>query len=235
MSAAAGDGQVEIERKYDVGDTTRMPDLTGLKAADVVVASVSDPVEHRLDALYLDSDDLALATRRTALRRRSGGRDAGWHLKTPGDEGRTERQWPLTEGGGSGSGTRGEAAPRGSSASETAVPGAVADAVAELIGRRVALSPVARIVNRRVAVDLLDDRGSVVAEAVDDHVDADDLRGGVTRSWREWEVELGPAAPGDRASRTALLDAVDARFAEVGVRISRSSSKLARALGRDRD
>ncbi|WP_242418751.1 CYTH domain-containing protein, partial [Frankia sp. CpI1-P] len=36
-----------------------------------------------LDAVYYDSDDLRLARNQITLRRRTGGHDAGWHLKLP--------------------------------------------------------------------------------------------------------------------------------------------------------
>ena len=41
----------------------------------------SDPVEHRMEAVYYDTEDLALGRRLVALRRRRGGADDGWHVK----------------------------------------------------------------------------------------------------------------------------------------------------------
>ena len=60
------------------------------------VGSVRSPEEFRLDAVYFDTADLDLARRGVTLRRRSGGADAGWHLKLPvsGDT-RTELHAPL--------------------------------------------------------------------------------------------------------------------------------------------
>ena len=228
---ASADG-IEIERKYDLEGDPGVPDLVGVAAGGVRVASASPSREDRLDASYVDTDDLALAGRASALRRREGGRDAGWHLKAPAEEGRSERQWPLETP--AASHDEGD----GSDGSDGGVPGVslpapVAEAVAHITGGR-PLEALARIRNRRVTIELLDAGGGVIAEVVDDHVDAIDERTGATRSWREWEVELGAAGPTTPDGRTSLLDAVEERLRTVGARPSSSSSKLARALGADR-
>ena len=65
----AADEYREIERKYDVDWSTALPvagDLPG-------VASIGDPVVHELTAVYVDTDDLALAAARVTPRRRTGG------------------------------------------------------------------------------------------------------------------------------------------------------------------
>jgi hypothetical protein len=85
----------------------------------------------------------------------------------------------------------------------------------------------ARIRNRRTAYALRDAAGEVIAEVVDDCVRARDERTGAESSWREWEIELGPAAPADHA---AFFAAADALVAAVGGRVAASDSKLARAL-----
>src|ERR1019366_8372380 len=69
---------VEVERKFDVNESTELPSFEGLPG----VESVADPVEYELDALYFDTKDLELAASHISLRRRSGGEDEGWHLKT---------------------------------------------------------------------------------------------------------------------------------------------------------
>jgi hypothetical protein len=71
----------------------------------------------------------------------------------------------------------------------------------------------------------------MIAEFVDDRVRARDERAGRETAWREWEVELGPAAPADDAGRDAFFAAVDAAVGAVGARVSASDSKLGRALG----
>jgi uncharacterized protein YjbK len=48
---------------------------------------VAEPDQHQLEAVYYDTADLALAAGRITLRRRTGGDDAGWHLKFPAGSG----------------------------------------------------------------------------------------------------------------------------------------------------
>jgi inorganic triphosphatase YgiF len=199
---------VEIELKFDVDDETPLPDWSALPG----VASVSDPEPRDLDAVYLDSDDLALAHAGYAVRRRTGGPDEGWHIKGPrgADGGRVELHWPLGP--------------------EDGIPDAVADAIAA-IGAVAQLAPIARIRNSRTAYALRDAAGGVVAEFVDDHVRATDERAGAERTWREWEFELGPAAPAAPDARAALFAAAADAVRAAGGRAAASDSKLARALG----
>ena len=199
---------VEIELKFDVDDTTALPDWSALPG----VASVGAAEERGLDAVYLDSDDLALAHAGYAVRRRTGGPDEGWHIKGPrrADGGRVELHWPLGP--------------------EDGIPDAVADAVAS-VGVVAHLAPIARIRNQRTAYALQDAHGGVVAEFVDDRVVATDERDGVERRWREWEFELGPAAPASPDERAALFAAADAAVRAAGGRVAASDSKLARTLG----
>lgn len=196
---------VEVERKYDVDDGTPLPDWTGLPGVDAVSAGEL----RELDARYLDTADAELSRAGVALRRRTGGPDAGWHIKGPREgDGRLEIGWPL--------GDRDD------------VPSAVADTLARWTTGE--LLPLARIENSRTAFHLTGPDG-VVAEFVDDHVRATDLRAGVERQWREWEFELGPAAPADAAGREALFAAVERAVSAAGGREAASGSKLARALG----
>ena len=88
----------------------------------------------------------------------------------------------------------------------------------------------ARIRNSRTAYELQDAAGGVVAEFVDDHVTALDVRRGISSSWREWELELGPAAPAEAPQRAALFAAADALVTAAGGRVAASESKLGRAL-----
>lgn len=197
---------VEIEVAFDVDADTTAPDWTALGE----VVRVDGPDERPLDALYVDTANADLARAGVAIRRRTGGPDAGWHLKGPIVDGaRIERQWPLTE--------------------TDEIPDVVRAAAAEWTAEP--LIPLARIRNRRLAYDLRDARGDLVAEFVDDHVDASDLRAGVDRSWREWEMELGPGAPTDRADRDAFFSTVGAMVRDAGGRPASSASKLARTLG----
>src|SRR5215218_9063233 len=83
---------LEVERKLDVDGAFVLPDLTGVEG----VAAVDPPVEQSLEAVYHDTDDLRLARARVTLRRRTGGSDAGWHLKLPAAAGaRQEVHEPL--------------------------------------------------------------------------------------------------------------------------------------------
>ncbi|MGB4777707.1 CYTH domain-containing protein [Microbacterium sp.] len=206
---------LEIERKYDVGDGTPLPDWTGLPR----IASVGEAEPRALDARYLDTPDGRLAAAFTALRRRTGGPDEGWHIKQSTAEGKLETHFPLDDRGDVGA----------DADTDPVVPDAVLAALAE-----VAAPPfivLARIRNARTAYALHDAAGAVVAEFVDDRVTATDLRRGVDTSWREWELELGPAAPADPAARAALFAAADRLVVEAGGRVSPSASKLGRALG----
>ena len=209
---------VEIELKFDVDDDTPLPvwdDLPG-------VSSVGAGELRSLDARYLDTADLALARAGVALRRRTGGPDEGWHIKGPLVDGaRTELHWPL------GSSVPGET---------DVVPEPLLEALGGMTDAAPAalrdLHPSARVRNERTAYALRDAAGGVVAEFVDDRVSARDEGSGTERGWREWEFELGSAAPTSEQDRAALFAAVTAAAHAAGARAAASGSKLARALGR---
>jgi inorganic triphosphatase YgiF len=199
---------LEVELKLDVSDDTPTPDWRELPE----IASLGEPEVRELDARYFDTAGFALAAAGYALRRRTGGPDEGWHLKGPRQgagpgAGRVELGWPLGSD---------EAMPAGLEAEVRRVTDAP-------------IRPIARIRNRRVATDLLDASGEVVAEFLDDHVETLDEATATTRRWREWEVELGPAAPADAAG---FLAAVEAVARNAGARPASSESKIGRALGR---
>lgn len=204
---AAGDPQrtFEIERKYDADADTPLPDW--MRVPGVTAVSAGEPRE--LDARYFDTADRALAGHGIALRRRTGGPDAGWHIKGPRQgDGRLELGWPLDE--------------------DDRMPDAVAQTLAQWTSEE--LHPIARIENARVAYRLRGADG-VIAEFVDDHVRATDLRTGIRREWREWEMELGAGAPAGEAGREAFFAAVEQAVLAAGGRPPSSGSKLARALG----
>lgn len=194
----------EVERKFDVDDDFALPSLDGLPG----VAEVGGPRRHELDATYFDTTDLRLLRNRTTLRRRTGGEDAGWHLKLPRRDGeRDEVRRPL------GRSTR-------------AVP-PVLRAAAEVHLRGADLVPVVRLRTRRLVTLLCDRDGGVLAEVADDEVVAElpavDGFPAAERTWREVEVELVGGAPD-------LLAAVGRRLVRSGARVSASRSKLGRAL-----
>ncbi|SFS02803.1 CYTH domain-containing protein [Microbacterium sp. cf046] len=196
---------VEIELKFDADDDTPLPDWTALPG----VAAVGAPELRELDARYFDTAEYALASAGYALRRRSGGPDAGWHIKGPRiGGGRVELGWPLGD------------------FDDEGVPDAVRAALTHVTDAE--LRPIARILNTRTAYALRSGDGALVAEFVDDRVTATDARTGVVRTWREWEIELGPAASADPR---AFFSAVETAVLAAGGRAAASASKLARALG----
>jgi inorganic triphosphatase YgiF len=197
---------VEVEQKFDVDETAELPDWSRLPG----VVTVGSAELRELDARYLDTEGLDLGRARVALRRRTGGPDEGWHVKSSAPDGRHEWHWPLGD--------------------SERVPDAVAAAVAHWA--RPPFTPLARIRNRRVAYALCDASGGVLAEMVDDHVTATAERTGTETTWREWEVELGPAAPDDAGWRDAFFTEVQRLVASAGGRPAASDSKLGRALGR---
>jgi hypothetical protein len=93
MSGADG-GKLEVENKYAVGPGFVVPDLSGLPG----VAAVSSPHTYHLTAIYLDTPGFRLASAHITLRRRTGGTDAGWHLKLPAGTARREVHAPLGTG-----------------------------------------------------------------------------------------------------------------------------------------
>ncbi|MGW0764246.1 CYTH and CHAD domain-containing protein [Streptomyces sp. NPDC002676] len=192
------DATREIERKYE-SDDSGLPDLTGVGG----VTAVLDKGLVELDATYYDTADLRLAAASLTLRRRTGGSDAGWHLKIPVAPGvRDEIRAPLSD--------------------------TVPDELAALVRSRVRdaeLIPVVRLRSARDVRHLLDAHGTLLAEASVDTVTAERLTaGGGAAQWTEIEVEL--ADEGD----PAFLDKVEKRLRKAGVRPSKAPSKLARAL-----
>lgn len=195
---------LEIEQKFDADDQTPLPDWSAVPG----VTSVGAAELRELDAQYYDTAGLALASAGYALRRRTGGPDAGWHLKGPSTgDGRVELGWPL-------------------GAADEAVPETILTEILPVTDA--AVRPIARVRNARTAYALLRHDGGAIAEFVDDHVTGTDARTGVVRSWREWEVELGPAAPADARE---FFAAVESAVRAAGGRAAASASKLARTLG----
>src|SRR5580692_8228891 len=93
----------ETEAKYEAAADVVLPPLDNLPQ---VAATASAP-EQMLVAVYYDTSDLRLLRAGITLRRRTGGEDAGWHLKLPaGGRTREEIRLPLDSSG--------EGAPRGS-------------------------------------------------------------------------------------------------------------------------
>ena len=167
-------------------------------------------MRQKLAATYFDTADLRLATAGLTLRRRTGGDDAGWHLKVPaGPSARSEVRLPL------GRATR-------------TVPAALQQMVwARSLGAP--LRPVAEIVTDRRVRRLVDVTGQVVAELADDRVTARRLlpteglgdAAGAEQSWREIELEVADVD---------LLETMDAHLRDHGLQKAPSASKLAQVL-----
>ena len=200
---------LEIEQKFDVDTDFERPSFGALTG----VSEAAPAVQH-LSATYFDTADRRLAASKITLRRRTGGADAGWHLKLP-----------------EGSGDRREVhAPLGTA--EREVPEELAARVAEVTGGQ-PLAPIATIDTERTAVTLHGDDGRVVAEVADDLVTGRRLQADGAQSqgrspeaelrWREIEVEVPHADPAlQRAAADLLLAA--------GARPAGHASKLARVL-----
>ena len=70
---------LEIEQKFDADPDLERPDFAAVTAGVAAAA----PVLHHLSATYFDTADGRLQAAKITLRRRTGGTDAGWHLKLP--------------------------------------------------------------------------------------------------------------------------------------------------------
>lgn len=204
---------LEVERKFDVPDSTVTPSFEGI----ATVARVETLPTQSLDATYFDTQTQDLARNKITLRRRTGGHDAGWHLKLPaGPDARTEIRSPL------------------GSADDDTVPGELLDVVLAIVRDR-PLRPVARITTQRESQVLYGIQGAPFAEFSNDHVrawaanatDSPDTEP-VVQEWREWELELDESRG---ANDTELLSRLSNRLLDAGGEPANHASKLARVLG----
>ena len=161
---------LEVERKFDADESTQPPSFDGIAE----VGRVEHAETQSLDAVYFDTPSRDLALNRVTLRRRTGGLDAGWHLKLPaGPDARTEVRASLD------------------TTDSTTVPTELLDVVLAIVRDR-PVSPVARISTTRQVRLLHGVDDAVLAEFCDDHVTAGQGADGTTNEqrWREWELEL---------------------------------------------
>jgi len=196
---------VETELKFEVSGDFVLPDL-GSQADGV---AVTDPEVFLLVATYFDTADLRLAKASITLRRRTGGSDAGWHLKLPVTAGtRRELQVPLGD-------------------DATAVPAQLAAQVSTWV-RDESLRVVAVLETRRTVRRLAGRGGETLAEVADDAVTGRVPGWGDAAAqpatWREIEIELVGGGP-------EILAAARARMTAAGARPSSAASKLGRLLG----
>jgi inorganic triphosphatase YgiF len=197
---------LETELKFEVSLDFVVPELSGVAGG----VTVTEPEVRLLAARYFDTRDLRLAEARITLRRRTGGTDAGWHLKLP-----------------VGAGTRRELhAPLGDS--DTAVPPELESLVATWVDDH-PLQVVAVLETRRTVRNLVSADGQILAEVADDTVTGQipSLRDSPAEpvAWREIEVELVSGGP-------EILAAARSRLTAAGARLSDSPSKLSRVLSR---
>ena len=90
----------ETERKYEATDEVRLPSPHRLLGRDRAAGNQPAAEDQKLDAVYFDTPDLALARAGITLRRREGGSDPGWHLKLPvGTDSRDELRVPTRGAG----------------------------------------------------------------------------------------------------------------------------------------
>lgn len=196
---------VEVEAKYEVEPGLDPAAVLATLVGRGQVASLAPPVTLRLTATYLDTVDLRLAAAGITLRRRTGGQDAGWHLKLPHGADRLEVHRPPGR-------------------SATRAPADLVALVRSVVRDR-ALAPVARIRTVRRVHRLLAEDGSTLVEVADDQVVGEALGEQLTTSgWREVEAEL---VEGDRRALRRVGKALTAAGAEP----AGYASKLRRTLG----
>ena len=157
----------EQEDKFEVDSDWVMPQLAEL----LPDGGRLDHEVRKLDNTYFDTSGAGLRL----LGSRCGvewGSETGWQLKVPSGTARTELQ----------SGSRAKT-----------LPTALADGVEGLLAGE-SLDPVAAMKTTRTAYRLLDADGELVLEVADDQVESGTPDGETAlHSWREVEVELGPA------------------------------------------
>jgi CHAD domain-containing protein len=209
---------LEVEKKYDAGDDAVVPPLQDLP----VVARVGEPHTALLEAVYFDTAKHTLASRRITLRRRTGGTDAGWHLKLPPESSASTGAGPQQR--------RELHAPLGQ---PSVVPDSLLARVQAYVrGSKVA--PVVRLHTERTTHALYGGDGVHLADLADDRVTAERLHGqagageaageGHKQQWREWELELVHGEP-------ALFAPAEQLLLAAGARPAGHASKLAKALG----
>ena len=190
----------EEEDKFEVDPDWALPRVRKL----VPEGGRLDQEVRKLDNTYFDTPDTRLRLFGITLRRRVGGSETGWQLKIPNRTARMELQ---------------------SRSRAKTVPPALAHAVAGLVGGD-SLDPVASLMTNRTAYQILDADGELVLEIADDQVDSGPPNGESTlRSWREVEVELGPAGKKKDLRRASKL------LRTAGATPSAVRTKLDRALG----
>ncbi|MEO5900980.1 MAG: CHAD domain-containing protein, partial [Ilumatobacteraceae bacterium] len=193
----------EVEWKFEpVDETAQIP---GAGEMGEIGMTLGPPIVIDLLATYYDTVDLRLLAHKLTLRHRTGGSDAGWHLKIPaGGAARTEVQ------------VAGDA--------EGGVPAELLTLARSRV-RRAPLDAVATLATRRVERTVCRADGTQVASMVDDHVHAHRSADDVVSDWHELEVELVGEATVD------VLGEVAGVLVAFGWQRSTSPSKIGKVLG----
>lgn len=215
MAKSKRSSSAEIERKYAVDWDYTLPDLSAL-------ATVRDDGTATLVNAYFDTEDLHLTREGVTLRRRTGGADAGWHLKLPpadqlraggalvptdGPRIRTEVQVLATNG-----------------RPATRPPRELLDLIQVLVGDR-PLAERGRVRTRRTTLTLLAGDGTEIVELADDRAEV--ISGGsAAERFHEVEVEDRAGATDHAELVRVLLDTLT----DAGAVPSDGPSKSARAL-----
>jgi CHAD domain-containing protein len=189
----------EHEITFKVKQSWRMPDLSTLQPNGGAVDASTD----ELHATYFDTPQATLQRLGVTLRRRTGGADAGWHLKVSDGPARTEFQ---------------------SRDKGSRLPAALNRRIAGVLAGE-ELAEIATITTTRQATRLRDQHSALVVEVADDQVTGATI--GETSKldrWREVEVELGPA--GDEV----LLTKITKIFRRAAARPAKLQRKLDRLI-----
>ena len=195
----------ETEAKFRVNPTFELPIIVGV-VPDVV--AIDKPSHISMHAVYYDTPDLRLAREGVTMRRRSGGSDAGWHLKLP----------VLSHTVPDGTGIRDEI--------QLPDSAAIPEELTKLVtvwARTATLGPVATLASERTKLVLRGEDGAALAELVDDTVS---VEGGSHNQaqFRELEVE-------DTGGGESIVAAVAAVLREAGAVSGEFVPKVVRALG----
>jgi CHAD domain-containing protein len=190
----------EQEDKFDVEADWVLPPVADL----VPDGGRLEQEVRKLHNTYFDTPGAGLRIFGITLRRRVGGSETGWQLKVPSGTARTELK---------------------SGARSKTLPTALAEGVSGLTAGE-SLDPVASIVTTRTAYQLLNGDGELVMEIADDQVESGPPDGeSMLHSWRELEVELGPAGKKKDLKQAGQL------LRDAGATPSIARTKLDRALG----
>ncbi|MEP6760272.1 MAG: CYTH and CHAD domain-containing protein [Sporichthyaceae bacterium] len=192
----------EVEDKFRVHSRFQLPDLE----AAPTLSRVSPPRTSTLVATYYDTEDLRLAREGITMRYRHGDGADGWTLKLPVAAARVGVREEITAAAG---------------------PDQLPDDLRSLVTayvRSAELAPRATLRTQRTTYDAHGADDELLAEVVDDHVEA--MQGDRSAArFREVEVE-------DRGGGSSVLDEIGDVLRAAGAVGGEFQPKVVRALGR---